>query len=375
MRILGNDDRKINIAVVGCGSRAKGLMGLLRRDAFTIVAVCDLLDARLSEAKAIVGNPDVKTTKDFKTLLDDKSIEAVLIATPLFEHFRIAREFILAGKHVYLEKTMTYNIAQAQELMKLVKAHPKQVLQVGHQFRYYPLYIKAREMVQQGYVGKVTHINCRYDRNGSWRREVTDPKLERQINWRMYKEYSGGLAAEILSHQIDFTNWVFDTHPDEIIATGGIDFYKDGRETDDNFDAVLRYNKAGFIGSFGATCANDYEGFSIKIKGNKGTILLIMDDGFFYPQKEAAKTYQTVDGVTGATKLSWNTDGGIKIWPDKLRDPSYYAIRGFYKSIVEKKTPTSNVVSGATSAICVHMANKAREAGALEKWKDDYLLA
>jgi predicted dehydrogenase len=151
-------------------------------------------------------------------------------------------------------------------------------------------------MIEKGYLGKVTQIDCRYDRNSSWRRPVPDPSLEKNINWRIYKAFSGGLTAEILAHQIEFINWTFNTHPDELFSTGGIDFYKDGRETYDNVQVMIRYKKDGMIGNFGATCANSREGFIFKIKGSKGTIELLMDNGIYYPEPETKKQLETVTG-------------------------------------------------------------------------------
>jgi predicted dehydrogenase len=105
-------------------------------------------------------------------VLDDKATQAVVIATPLSEHYHIAKDAWAAGKHVYLEKTMTYTIDQAIDLVKLVKARPNQVLQVGHQYRSTPLYFKVKEMIEKGYLGKITQIDCRWDRNWNWRRPV-----------------------------------------------------------------------------------------------------------------------------------------------------------------------------------------------------------
>src|SRR5690606_13617851 len=123
-------------------------------------------------------------------------------------------------------------------------------------YRYTPLYYTVKDMISQGSLGKGMQVDCRWDRNWYWRRPVPDPSLERKINWRMYKEYSGGLAAELLSHQMDFIDWAFNTHPDTVYGTGGIDYYKDGRETFDNLQLALRYNEVGMIGNFGATCGN-----------------------------------------------------------------------------------------------------------------------
>src|SRR5690606_14211185 len=194
----------------------------------------------------------------------DKDLDAVFIAVPLSAHFSIAKDAIEAGKHVYVEKTMTYSIDEAKQLVRLADQHTKQTVQVGYQYRYSPLYFKVKDMISSGFLGKVSQVDCRWDRNGTWRRAVPEPGLERQINWRMYKEFSGGLAAELLSHQIDFINWAFDTHPDEVYGTGGIDIYPDGRETFDNIQVMFRYKKEGMIGNFGATCGNARDGYLFK---------------------------------------------------------------------------------------------------------------
>lgn len=363
----------VRIAMIGCGDRGKGVLSVIKKlpEKFKTVGYCDVLDFRLTETQKYVpaGTPSFK---DYHAVLDNKNVDAVFIATPLSEHFKIAKDAVLAGKHVYVEKTMTYNIDQALALRKLVKAYPKQVFQVGYQYRYSPLYFKVKEMIQSGYIGKVSQIDCRWDRNGTWRRAVPDAGLERQINWRMYKEYSGGLAAELLSHQIDFINWAFETQPDEIIGTGGIDIFKDGRETDDNIQAVLRYQKAGMIGNFGATCGNAHDGYLFKIKGTKGSVALLPNTGIFYPEKEKATELGIVDGVTGATKITRNTDGGIPILDKPTLDGTYYALNEFYTSITEGRKPVSNIDTGTQAAIAVAMCNEAIDSGKSQFWKSHY---
>lgn len=363
----------INIAMIGCGDRGKGVLSVIKKmsDKFNIVAYCDVLDFRLEETKKYIQSTS-KAIKDYRKVLDDKSISAVFIATPLSEHYKIAADAVRAGKHVYLEKTMTYSTAQALELRKLVNEYPKQVFQVGYQYRYSPLYFKVKDMIRTGYLGKVSQIDCRWDRNGNWRRPVPDPSLERQINWRMYKEYSGGLAAELLSHQIDFINWAFETQPDEIIGTGGIDVFKDGRETYDNIQTTLRYKQAGMIGNFGATCGNAHDGYLFKIKGTKGSVSLFPDTGIFYPEKETQKELGIVDGVTSATKIVINKDGGIPILDQPTKDGTIYALEEFYLAITENKMPVSNIKTGTQAAICVAMCNDAIYTGKTQFWKKEY---
>jgi predicted dehydrogenase len=367
------DSRKLNVGVIGCGDRGTGLMQVMKQlpDRYHVGMICDVLDFRLDKAKKQM--PTAVITRDYKKVLENREIDAVVIAVPLNMHFQITKDALEAGKHIYLEKTMTYNIEQAIKLVDLAKSRPQQILQVGHQYRYTPLYFKVKQMINKGYLGKVTQIDCRWDRNGSWRRNVPDPALERQINWRMYKEYSGGLPAELLSHQIDFVNWAFDTHVDEVYSTGGIDYFKDGRETYDNVQAVLRYNKEGMIGNFGATCANSHDGYLFKFKGSKGSISLLVDQAIFYPEKKALKElHETVDGVTGATKITWNKDGGIPIETGPLMDGSWYSLTEFYKCVTSLQQPSSNVYTGAKTAITVGMINKSLFGHSIERWSTAY---
>jgi len=370
---LTGEEKVIRIGIIGCGDRGKGLIQVLKSlpDLFKITAICDVLEFRIKATAAQLPT-SCKSYKDHHQLLNDKEVDAIVVAVPLFEHYRIAIDALNAGKHLYLEKTMTYDIPQALSLVALSKKHPRQIIQIGHQYRYTPLYYRVKEMIEAGYLGKVTQIDCRWDRNGNWRRPVPEPSMERIINWRMYKEYSGGLIAELLSHQIDFINWAFNTHPDEIMASGGIDYYKDGRETDDNVQAILRYNKAGMIGNFGATCGNAHDGYLFKLKGTKGTISLLTTEGIYYPEKTALKELQTVDGVTGATKIEWNKDGGIPILKEPTKDGTWYAFKDFHKCLTENKQPDSNIITGAKTAICVHLANKALNENRIMSWKPEY---
>lgn len=365
----------IKIGVVGCGDRGNGIMKVMKELGvkFEVVAICDVLKFRSDIAKQIV--PAAKNYTDYTQLVADTSVDAVVIATPLNLHYPVAVAALQAGKHIYLEKAMTYSIEESIELVKLAKKYPKQIIQVGHQYRYTPLYFKVKDMIAKGYLGKITQIETRWDRNWNWRRPVPAGYKDEQVNWRMYKKYSGGLVAELLSHQIDFINWAFDTHPDVVYGTGGIDFYKDGRETFDNVQVTMRYNKEGMIGNFGATCANEREGYIFKLKGTKGTVSLLMHDGIFYPEKETRKQLETVDGVTGATKMDWNKDGGVQIIKEPMKDGTWYALEEFYKAITEKATPVSNVITGGTTAICVHMANQAIYNNTIQYWNNDYNLS
>jgi len=371
---LSKNDKVYSIGILGYGDRGSGLHQVLKSmpQHFQVKGICDNLPLRLEAAKN--KNPNgIQFHQDYRSLVEQKDLDVILVSTPLYLHFDHAKAVLESGKHLFLEKTMVFNIDQALELNKLSKQHPNQIIQIGHQYRYSPLYFKVKEMIQNGWLGKVTQIEARWDRNHNWRRPVPSPELERHINWRMYKEYSGGLVAELLSHQMDFIHWAFETKPSSVYGVGGIDHFKDGRETFDNVQVTLRYEKEGMVGNFGATCANQHDGYSFKIKGSRGMISLLTNEGIFYPEPDTKKELEQVDGVSGATRLTWSSDDkGVKILDKPTRDGSYYALEDFYRCLQTKELPHSNVVNGGRSAIVVALANQSLYSGEKQIWKPEF---
>lgn len=362
--------KKYNIGILGYGDRGTGLHAVFNTlpERYEVTAVCDTLDFRLANLKNYADPTSVKQYKDYRKMLEDPAIDAIVICTPLYLHYEQAKACLEAGKHIFLEKAMTHTVEQALELQRISADYSKQTIQIGHQYRYSPLYFKVKDYIRAGYLGKVTQIEVRWDRNTTWRRPVPSPELERQVNWRMYHEYSGGLAAELLSHQIDFIDWAFETKPDALFATGGIDYFKDGRETFDNVQLLARYGQAGMVGNFGATCSNAHEGYVFKIRGNKGTVSLFFNDGYFYPEADQLAELQQVDGVSGATKLNWMADKkGIRLIDEPLKDGSYYALTDFYRCMEENALPHSNVMNGGDTAIIVALANESLLDGQIKR--------
>jgi hypothetical protein len=137
---------------------------------------------------------------------------------------------------------------------------------------------------------------------------------------------------------------------------------------------MLRYGKENMIGNFGATCGNAHDGYIFKIKGTKGAVHLLMHDGVFFPEATTKKELQTVDGVTGATKIEWNKEGGINLMNEPMKDGTWYALLEFHDCITNKKIPASNIITGATTAICVALANNAIFSHKIEEWKPAYNL-
>lgn len=362
----------IAIGVIGTGSRGTGLIRTMQNiPNIKVLACCDVLPFRLDEGMKY-SDTGAKAYTDYKALLDDKNLDAVLIASPLSMHKDMAMDAIDANKHVYCEKTMAHKIDQALELVKKASTSDK-IFQVGHQYHSSRLYANIVHTISEGYIGKVMGFEAQWNRNGDWRRAVSDSKLERQINWRMYREYSCGLLGELSSHQIDFVNWVTNSHPERVIGTGGIDYWKDGRETFDNIRAIFDYPN-GVKASFTCTTSNAYEGYQIKVLGDKATIVIKPTSALIYPELATKKELGMVDGVSGATVPTMNKEGAIPV-NGSNDDPSGQALIDFTNSIINNTEPISNVKTGAKAAISVRMALTSMIEEKSVKWEDHYSIS
>lgn len=364
---------KINLGVIGTGDRGLGLIRQLQDfPQFRVAACSDILPFRLEEGVAAAGE-GCKGYEDYRRLLDDKAVDAVIVATPLSMHYEMAEAALDAGKHVYCEKTMVFREEEVFKLIGKVESSGL-VFQVGHQYRSTPLYYQVAEMIRQGYIGDVVNVYVQWNRNGDWRRPVPEPKYERIINWRMYREYSGGLTAELHSHQIDFVNYVFNSYPKKAIGLGGIDYWKDGRETFDNVNTIFEYPGGMKVNCIALT-SNSREGYIMKFRGSKGSIELNIDEGWIYSEQVAEKELGEVDGVSGATIQLLKEGQGIPIHVDEERpglDNTGYALEAFYRSLIDRSLPYSNAYNGGATALCVRMAIDAMQDGETKFWKPEY---
>lgn len=356
----------INIGIIGTGDRGGGLIPVLNKiEGIHVSAVCDVLPFRLENGISKTINK-VEAYKNYKNLLDNKDIDAVLIATPFSTHTTIALDALEAGKHIYCEKTMAKGLIGIDSLVEKA-SNSKTIFQTGHQYHSSRLYKHVVDLIKNDEIGKITSFECQWNRNGNWRRPVPDPSLERAINWRMYREYSGGLAAELCSHQIDFVNWVLDENPKKIMGTGGIDYWKDGRETFDNIHLLFEY-PSGIKAKFTYLTSNALGGYQIKVHGSKGTILLGSTKAWVYYEKGYKKEIADVDGVSGAT-INSHLQGKRHPIEVSHTDPSKQALIDFRDSILDNKQPISNVYTGANTAKAVQLSLDAMYHEDIRYWK------
>lgn len=366
-----NNQNNIRVGLIGVGNRGLGLAGVIKKTkGLELAACCDVIPENLKRGMKFVTAKS-KSYQDYQKLLNDKTIDAVVIATPLYLHFQMAMEALSAGKHIYLEKTMALDIEQSLRLVKEKKKFPNQILQVGHQYRYYDMYPKIQNLIKEGAIGKITHFESQYNRNADWRRAVPKGYTDEQINWRMYKEFSGGLLAELSAHQIDIVNWLTNSHPEKVVAMGDVNYWKDGRTTFDNIRAIYEYPN-GIKSSITSILSNAYNSYQTKILGTLGTIEMGRDFAHLYLEPKIKKQ-MIVDGVTGASKEALEKDAPIKIWTDSTKiEPTTNAFIAFESSMRNKKETASNVLTGKNVAIAVHMGNRSAETGNTEYWKPEY---
>lgn len=237
----------VQFGFIGTGSRGQYLLQHLKGiDNGTCVAVCDVYQPNMAKAADVIGTKP-KQFKDYRELLSDKAVDAVLIATPLYMHYPVTKDALDAGKHVFCEKSLVFKPEEIHALRALSNSKPKQVLQVGLQRRYSKFYQTAKEMIDKGMLGTVTHIRGQWHRNtfakDPWNKPLPKDRTDKDVNWRKYREFSGGLTAELASHQIDIADWMFGAHPEYVVGVGGTDYIKDGRDIFDNIQLIFKYPK------------------------------------------------------------------------------------------------------------------------------------
>lgn len=285
---------KARVAVIGTGSRGQyHLHNLKEIPHAQVVAICDNYPPNLKAAQELF--PNAKTYTDYKKLLESKDIDGVIIATPLNWHACITLDALSAGKHVFCEKAMARTLEECKTVYDTYQ-NTNQVLYFCMQRMYDEKYIKAMQMIHSGLIGEVVGMRCHWFRNADWRRPVPSPELERKINWRLYKESSGGLMTELGSHQLEVCNWAIHKMPTHIMGMGDIVYWKDGREVYDSVNVTYRYSNGAKI-AYESLISNKFNGMEEQILGHKGTMDL--SKGLYYLEEDHSTTgiRQLIDQV------------------------------------------------------------------------------
>jgi len=294
--VLGANDR-IRIGVIGPGGQGTDLT----REALAcpnteVVAFADVYTRRLENAKQLA--PEAKTYLDYRYLLEDKSIDAVLIATPQHLHCEHFVASLDAGKHVYQEKTMAFSVEHAKRMRAAFQRAGNRVVQIGHQGCSSGEVTDAANFLATGHVGKITAIHAHMYRNTphgkpQWSRPVYPdmtpenilwksflgeaPQREfdanRYVNWRFFWDYSGGNVYENMCHQLAFWYKALNLQiPKAVTMTGGIYLWKDGREVPDTMNVSLEHPEE-ILFSWDSGFGNNHLSYGEYVLGTDGTIV------------------------------------------------------------------------------------------------------
>ena len=290
-RVLGANDR-IRVGVIGVGERGTVLMREASACPNTeVVGVADVYARRLEET-------NVRGYSDYRALLDDSTIDAVIIATPQHLHGEQFLAALEAGKHVFIEKTMAFTFEEATRMRAAFERANGRVVQVGHQWCSSGHVADAANYLGSGWVGQVTAIRAQMFRNTphgkpQWTRPVfpdmtsgridwkaflgpapaRDFDPDRYVNWRLFEAYSGGNIHENLSHQLAFWYKVMNLGiPRSVLMAGGIFRWKDGREVPDTISVAMEHYEE-ILFTWDSGFGSNHPGTGEEVLGTEGTIV------------------------------------------------------------------------------------------------------
>jgi predicted dehydrogenase len=373
---------RCRIGIIGPGSRGRFLLSfLLQNPKVDLVAFSDIYQPSLDEALKMA--PHAKTYKDYRKLLEDKSIDAVIVATPLNTHCKIVLDAFQAGKNVYCEKTIGYDMSQCSSMYNTFLKSGK-IFFTGQQRLFDPRYIKAMEMIHQGTFGKVNCIHAFWNRNDNWRRKVPSPNLERFINWRLYKASSKGLMTELACHQLQVGTWALQKLPQKVMGYGAITFWKDGREVFDNINCIYTFDK-GEMMTWGSDISNKFYGLEEQIMGNLGTVEPERGKYFFEDIDPAPAFLQMINewenkvfgsipfaGTSWAPETANENHGEYILGKRPDNDGTSLNVNAFVESVITHKQPPRIAEEGYYAAILCLLGHEAITRGEILSFPDEF---
>jgi predicted dehydrogenase len=215
---------KITVGLIGVGGRGQYDATIFNADPRArVTALCDLFDDRIEIGTQKIKIEKPAVYKDYEKLLAANDLDAVLIATPPFEHPRMLAAAIEARKHVYCEKPMGVDLTGVKTIIAAArKADPKKNVSVGFQQRYGPVYLEAYRRIQAGQIGELVNARAFWIGSDPFKRApYDDPKIEHLRNWFCYRDYSGDFIVEQDCHNFDVLHWFLGAHPVRAVGMAG----------------------------------------------------------------------------------------------------------------------------------------------------------
>jgi predicted dehydrogenase len=390
-RIVGANDR-LSLGHIGVGSRGGELDWIVSRlkekHNVEMTAVCDLW--KVNREKAVLANKTYygRPPREFQYLEDLlllKDVDAVLISTPEHSHSPILKLVAEAGKDAYVEKPMG-NVLEEIKAARDAVLEKRRVVQVGTQHRSEPYPQAACELIQTGALSEVSKVEIVWNYHGPrWRgrREVKELRAE-DTDWRrwlmtkpprpfdpllyfefrLYKEFSSGIADQWMSHALDLVHWFMgDKYPRSVVAHGGIFAWPDGRENPDTFQALLEYPK-GFMVSYSTSFGNDAPSFT-RYMGKKATLMNIGGEGS--PRYKLVEEKGNHEDNPDIDRLRAEKDlllpGDKTLPPAGMGDLELHHMENWLACLRSRQQPHSTVSDGYAHSLACIMAAESFWAG------------
>jgi predicted dehydrogenase len=390
-------DRKIRFVSIGTGIRGCDLL----RSARTVptgvcVGAADLYETRHSAAKEAYG-ADIPTTGDYRSLLDRKDVDAVIIATSDHLHRRVTLDAVAAGKDVYCEKPMSHTVADGFVMVEAVQSGHR-IFQAGSQRVSSILYEKARQIYASGRLGQVHFVDAQWNRNspgGAWVYPIASDASPKTIDWdrfiqdapphpfdpirffrwRLFADYGSGLGGDLFVHLLSGMQVItgINAPATRAYSSGGLYHYKDGRDFPDLLETIYDYPSADGGFQLHLHCnQNNADGDErLSFFGSSGTLVLTGKTVTFTPQNVTPQ-FESY-GYNGMTQAQ--RQQGMAEWHDahpapppfdptgetfalpKGYDDTAVHIANFFNAIETRQHVVEDEVFGNHAAIGCHLAN------------------
>lgn len=365
---------QVQLGVIGAGSRGTFVMGVFQKDpALRVGAICDVyepnLERGISTASKVPGNHP-KQYRNYKELLADKDIQAVLIATPEHWHAQMVLDALAAGKDIYVEKPLCQTPEEGIQLVDAEKKS-KSIIQVGMQRRSYDLYLEGRDIVKSGKLGNVRMIRSWWLNNSLGGKPATklDGKLDweqwqgpavrrpfdanRFRHWRLYSDYAGGIVADQGAHVFDGIHLLMSAgYPIAVNASAG-KVHMPGVDTPESVVAIAEYAE-DFIGVFSINyAAMQYQSRNDQLNQLDGDAAR-MDIG-----REDLKVF--LKGAEDTPAITKHSPKGFGYATD-------LHVQNFLECVRTRQTPTAPMHIAFQAALVVQMANMSLKQGRRMRW-------
>lgn len=364
---------QIALGVIGSGGRGTFVMSVFQKNTSVRVnAICDVYEPNLENALSVAAKAGShpKPYRNYKQLLDVKTIQAVLIATPEHWHHRMVLDAMAAGKDVYVEKPLCQTPEQGVELVDAEK-RSKCIVQVGMQRRSYDLYLDARKIVAAGTLGRVRMVRSWWLNNGlgdgaakkldgpldweQWQGPAPHHPLDpnRFRRWRLYSDYAGGLVADQGAHVYDGIHLLMNaSYPVAVNASGGKP-HVNGVDTPESATVIAEYPE-DFLGVFTINyAAMRYQSKNDQLNQLDG------DQARMDVSREECRVY--LQGKEDTSAIVSKSERGFGYATD-------LHVANFLECIRTRKTPTAPMYLGFQAALVVQMANMSLRQGRRMRW-------